>query len=76
MNRIPAIDECDFRAEQTRAGKFVGRVDQFPDLRTPPQRTSIDAVDEIVTMVRERLRDIHSARAGFGPAPITTEGTR
>ncbi|CAN5144337.1 hypothetical protein BH11ACT6_BH11ACT6_34600 [soil metagenome] len=73
---LPTIDDCEFSTEPTRKGKFVGRVKQFPYLRTSPQRSSIDALDEIMTATREKLADLADAQAGHGPAPLPPQRSR
>ena len=65
------LDECNFVATPTDAGQFIGRVQQFPKLRTRPQKSSIDAIDAIIDMTREKLRILDAAAAGDGPAPRT-----
>jgi hypothetical protein len=36
---------------------------EFPKLRTRPYTNRLDAVDEIVTIVRDRIREIHENRS-------------
>ena len=65
------LDECNFIAKANEAGQFIGRVQQFPKLRTRPQKSSIDAIDAIIDMTRDKLRNLDAAAAGDGPAPRT-----
>lgn len=69
-NRLPTFDDCEFSTTRNRKGQFVGHVTQFPDLRTRPQRNSIDALDDIMTATRDKLADLADAQAGHGPAPL------
>lgn len=69
------IDECNFATVTTDSGKFVGKVREFPKLRSRPQKSSIDAIDEIVSMTRDKLRRLDALAAGDGPAPWTANGT-
>lgn len=64
---IPPIEDCNFAAKPTGKGTFVGRVREFPDLRTRPYEKSIDALDDIISQTRDRLAAIASQRRGFGP---------
>jgi hypothetical protein len=54
-----SIEDMRFSAEATRNGSFIGRVYEFPQLRTSPKRSRLDAIDEIITLTVERIREIH-----------------
>ena len=69
------LDECNFCTVTNDAGKFIGKVAEFPKLRTRPQDKSIDALDAIIDMTRDKLRNLDAAAAGDGPAPWTRNGT-
>jgi hypothetical protein len=58
-----ALEDMNYRIENTRDGRYIGRVVEFPKLRTRPHRNRLDAVDEIVTIVRDRLAEIHENRS-------------
>lgn len=57
------IEDMQFYTE-TNDGKFVGRVREFPKLRTPPKVKRLDAVSDIITLTSKRIREIHEARGG------------
>lgn len=59
--RLPLIDECEYYTTTNDAGHFIGRVKQFPDLKTKACRSRIDATDEIVTRTAAHLRRLHGA---------------
>lgn len=67
MSRIPRLDDCDFYTERVD-GKFVGRVEQFPRLRTRPLKLALDARDAIITMTRDKLAQLDDATMGHEPA--------
>jgi hypothetical protein len=54
-----SLEDSRFYVETTRDGRYVGRVAEFPRLRTRPHSNRLDAVDEIITTVRDRIREIH-----------------
>jgi hypothetical protein len=56
------LHECEFYAERNDKGLLVGRCREWPDLRTKPYRVSLDAIDDIVDQVREKLRAIHATQ--------------
>ena len=60
---IKAIADMHFWAAATSGGKFVGRVQEFPDLKTKPFTSRLDAVSDIVTLAAQRIRDIHESQA-------------
>lgn len=53
------IDEMEYSAEVQRDGRFVGRVWEFPRLKTRPFRSRIDALDAIVALTAQELRERH-----------------
>jgi hypothetical protein len=57
-----ALEDMNFHVVQTRDGRYVGKVIEFPKLRTRPHRNRLDAVDEIVSIVRDRIAEIHQDR--------------
>lgn len=63
MNRIPLLEDCDFYTATARDGRFVGRVREFPDLRTRPRERALDARDDIITLTRNRLADLAGVAA-------------
>lgn len=62
------LHECDFRAERVyddRTGEFrgfTGRCNEWPDLRTKVYRGALDALDDVMDQVREKLRHIHASQ--------------
>lgn len=52
------LAEMDFYVDTTKRGKFIGRVGEFPDLKTKAHKSRLDAIDEIVSLAAERIRDI------------------
>lgn len=55
------LGNCDFDATPNRQGLYVGRCKQFPDLRSRPHRDKLDAIDDIVAMASEKIRDLDLA---------------
>lgn len=55
MARIPLLEACDFYTELTDSGMFVGRVREFPRLRTRPQTNALDARTHIITLTRDAI---------------------
>lgn len=53
------IEDMQFAAEPQRDGRFVGRVREFPKLRTQPYKSRLDALDEIIRLTSEEIREIH-----------------
>lgn len=60
-----ALADCTFYTTVTDKGLFVGRVREFPDLRTRPQKSSLDATDEIITLTRDKIAQLDAAIAGM-----------
>lgn len=56
------IEDMQFTADATRDGKFIGRVREFRDLRSNPKSSRLDAIDEIITLTSERIREIDGSR--------------
>jgi hypothetical protein len=59
---VRGIEDMRFKAQRTRDGKFVGRVYEFPELRTRPYTKAIDAVDDIIGQTAQRIADIHESQ--------------
>lgn len=76
MSRLPQLDDCEYYTDTTDSGKFVGRVRQFPALRTRPQDRAMDATDDIVTLTRNKLIQLNneSERLGDGTWPVSGMG--
>jgi hypothetical protein len=55
------LEDMNFSTEKQRDGRYIGRVQEFPKLRTRPHTNRLDAVDEIITTVRDRIREIHQS---------------
>ena len=59
---MKSIDEMQFHTEKQRDGRYVGRVQEFRDLRSKPKTSALDAISEIVAITSERVRDIDESR--------------
>ena len=66
---LKALGDCDFYTTVTDNDQFVGRVREFPDLRTRPQKSALDAIDDIVTITRDKLARLDAAVAGLKAVP-------
>jgi hypothetical protein len=42
--------------------RYIGKVIEFPSLRSRPHTNRLDALDEIITITRDRIREIHQTR--------------
>lgn len=60
-DRLPLLEECNFYTTLTDSDEFIGRVREFPDLRTRPHKTSLDATDDIITRTRTKLAHLSAA---------------
>lgn len=60
---MKTIDEMTYGVQARRDRRFVGRVREFPDLKTRPKRTAADAISAIVAMTAERIQDIHESQS-------------
>lgn len=58
-----ALGDCEFHSEPNDNGMYVGRCREFPDLRTRPRKSRLDALDDIVTAVSAKLRKVDAAVA-------------
>lgn len=56
------IEDMWFEAEPQRDGRYVGRVREFPKLRTKPYANRLDALDEIIRLTSEEIREINGRR--------------
>jgi hypothetical protein len=61
---MKGLGDMEFYTDTTRAGKFVGKVVEFPDLKTGAKASRLDAIDEIITLTAERIGDIHESMRG------------
>lgn len=71
MSRIPRLDDCEYYTTRTDDGRFIGRVEQFPGLRTRPKVLALDARDDIVTLTRIKLARLDDAAMGHDAATGT-----
>lgn len=63
-DRIPLLEECGFWTQVTEKGDgFIGRVHEFPNLRTRPMANALDARTEIITLTRDKLAALADAQA-------------
>jgi hypothetical protein len=65
---MKSIDQMQFHAEKRRDGRYVGRVQEFRDLRSNPKTSALDAISEIVALTAERIRDIDESRGNTNAA--------
>lgn len=72
MTRLPRVEDCTYGARCTARGEFVGYVEEFPDVRTRPRASRLDALDDVVTMTREKLRQLADAADDRRAAPRST----
>lgn len=70
---MKTIDEMQFYCE-AKSGKYVGRVTEFRDLRSSRKSSRLDALDEIIALTSERLREIECGRGDV--AGTAWSGTR
>jgi predicted RNase H-like HicB family nuclease len=59
---MKSLDEMQFHTDKQRDGRYVGRVQEFRDLHSRPKTSALDAIDEIVALTSERIRDIDESR--------------
>ncbi|OCB42532.1 hypothetical protein A5722_31005 [Mycobacterium vulneris] len=61
-SRIPLLDDCEFYTTAVTDGDgFIGRVKEFPDLRTRPHKRGLDALDDIMTRTAAKLAQLDAA---------------
>lgn len=58
------IEDMQYAAERTRDGKWVGRVREFPKLRTGPKANRLDAISEIVSLTSQRIKEVQESMGG------------
>ena len=63
---MKTIDEMTFTAAALRDGRFVGRCDSFPYIRSQPKTSRLDAIREVVDKTVQRIRDIDESRITEG----------
>lgn len=70
--RLPQLQDCQAYTEQTRSGKYVGRVRQFPALRSTPQTKALDAVTEILALAADKIMRLNAEneRLADGTWPV------
>lgn len=56
--QVIALGNCDFHADTNDKGQFIGRCKQFQELRTRPYKSRLDAIDAIVTLVSDKIRNL------------------
>lgn len=54
------LDACEFKAHRTNTGHYTGRCAEWPDLHTRPHTKALDAIDDIISQVRDKLAHIHA----------------
>jgi DNA-directed RNA polymerase sigma subunit (sigma70/sigma32) len=62
-----SIDELQFYTEKQRDGRYIGRVQEFRDLRSRPNTSVLDAISDIFALTSERIRDIEDSRSQTRP---------
>lgn len=65
-SRLVALDDCHYYTTTTADQRYVGRVREFPELRTAPQKSALDARGAIVTATRNKLADLAAAIDPYG----------
>ncbi|OCB09258.1 hypothetical protein A5717_26140 [Mycolicibacterium porcinum] len=58
---ITPLGDCEFTATPNRNGLYVGRCRQYLDLRSKPRKDKLDAIDDIVALASEKIRDLDLA---------------
>ena len=67
---VPVLGDCNFEAEVNDNGQFVGRCQQFPGLHSKPRKNRLDAIDDIITAVSNKIRRLDAAAVDLkGPLP-------
>ncbi|AQT81986.1 hypothetical protein B1R94_26095 [Mycolicibacterium litorale] len=61
MTSLVALDACHYYTTKTADGRFVGRVREFPELRSAPQKSALDARAVIVTATGKKLAELAAA---------------
>lgn len=69
MARLPTVDECTYGTRATDDGRFVGYVEQFPNIRTSPHRHRLDALDDVMTKTAAKLARLDDAADDRKAAP-------
>lgn len=60
---MKTVDEMTYTVTTTRDGRFVGKVAEFPQVKTRKCKSRLDALDQIVQLTAEHLQDICAAIA-------------
>lgn len=58
---MKSIADHNFTAVANDAGYYVGRCREFPDLRSAPRKNRLDAIDDIIAKVVDKLRALQFA---------------
>ncbi len=58
MRTVVPLGDCVFAADPNDKGLFVGFCQQFPGLRSRPRKSRLDAIDEIIDLVRDKIRNL------------------
>lgn len=61
MPELRPLNDHRFRVTTNDHGDYVGTVIEFPELRTRPHKRYLNALDDIVTQTRNKLRDLEDA---------------
>lgn len=62
------LHECTFYADPTDRGHYIGRCREWPDLRSRPHRHRLDAIDDVIDKVSDKLRHVHASINGAATA--------
>lgn len=57
-DELTPLHECTFYAVARKQGRWVGKCREYPKLSTRPMVGKLNALDAIISLVSERLRDI------------------
>lgn len=64
------LEDCTFYTERTADGeKLIGRVAEFPKLRTRAYASALDARDAIVTLTANKLAELQASVDGLKAMP-------
>ena len=56
--KLTPLDLCTFHAVPRADGRWVGKCNEYPKLSTRPMRGKLDALDAIISLVANRIRDL------------------
>ena len=57
---MTGVDQLTFTTHPTEDGKWIGRVAEFPSLRTRALVSRMDAISQIIALAEKRLAHINT----------------